>query len=592
MNHRTRIKQLAAVAAVVAGTAGLVAEQGQATPPFQKHAKLQRGVLKVNGTGAGERIALRLKAGDPGLLQVDFGDDGQAEFQVRRERVNRIAVDARAGDDALRIDEANGAFTDSIPTTLDGGDGSDNLAGGSGTELLLGGFGNDSIDGNRGDDLALLGAGDDTFVWDPGDGSDTVRGRFGTDTMLFNGANAAERIDLSANGNHLRFFRDIGNITMDTADVERVDFKALGGADVVTVNDLSRTDVTNVNADLAGTPGGAGDGQIDQVVVNGTNRNDTIEVSGDASGVAVSGLTAAVTIQNHEPNDKLDVNGLGGNDEISAAALAAGTLALSLDGGANNDTLAGGRGVEALLGGDGNDSSDGNGGNDVALMGPGNDRFVWDPGDGSDTVEGQAGFDTLLFNGANASERIDVSANGERLRFFRDVANITMDVNEVETVDFRALGGADTVTVNDLAGTDVQLVRSDLAGVAGGTAGDGQPDQVIVNGTNRKDAIRVSGQNGTARVTRLAAEVRIDNAEPANDTLTVNALAGNDVVDAAFLRSTSVALTLDGGEDNDILVGSAGDDKLFGREGDDVLRGGPGQDALDGGPGNNILIQN
>ena len=72
--------------------------------------------------------------------------------------------------------------------------------------------------------------------------------------MLFNGANAAERIDLSANGNHLRFFRDIGNITMDTADVERVDFKALGGADVVTVNDLSRTDVTNVNADLAGTP--------------------------------------------------------------------------------------------------------------------------------------------------------------------------------------------------------------------------------------------------------------------------------------------------------------------------------------------------
>ena len=107
--------------------------------------------------------------------------------------VNRIAVDARAGDDFVRIDEANGAFTDSIPTTLDGGDGSDNLAGGSGTELLRGGFGNDSIDGNRGDDLALMGAGDDTFVWDPGDGSDTVRGRFGTDTMLFNGANAAEQ---------------------------------------------------------------------------------------------------------------------------------------------------------------------------------------------------------------------------------------------------------------------------------------------------------------------------------------------------------------------------------------------------------------
>ena len=591
MKNRTRITQFAAVAAIVAGTAGVVAEQSQAARS-QNHPQLRRGVLKVEGTAASERIALRLKAGQPGILQIDFGDNGSAEFQVRREHVKRIVVDARGGDDFVRIDEANGVFTDSIPTALDGGNGNDNLAGGSGAELLLGGFGNDSIDGNRGDDLALMGAGADTFVWDPGDGSDAIRGRSGTDTMLFNGANAAERIDLSANGNRLRFFRDVGNITMDTNGVERVDFNALGGADLVTVNDLSGTDVTNFRADLAGTPGGAGDGQIDRVIVNGTNRNDTIDVSGDASGVAVSGLTTAVAIQNHEPNDKLVVSGLGGNDGISAAALAAGVIDLTVDGGADNDTLAGGRGVEVHLGGDGNDSSDGNGGNDVALMGSGNDTFVWDPGDGSDTIEGQAGFDTMLFNGANASERIDVSANGERLRFFRDVANITMDVNDVEAVDFRALGGADTVTVNDLTGTDVQLVKTDLAATLGGAAGDGQPDQVIVTGTNGRDLIRVSGRDGTVRVTGLAAQVNIANAEPANDKLTINALAGNDVINASPLRSTSVALTLDGGADNDALVGSFGDDSLFGREGDDFLRGGPGQDALDGGPGNNILIQN
>ena len=35
--------------------------------------------------------------------------------------------------------------------------------------------------------MALLGAGDDTFQWDPGDGSDTVEGQDGTDTMVFNG---------------------------------------------------------------------------------------------------------------------------------------------------------------------------------------------------------------------------------------------------------------------------------------------------------------------------------------------------------------------------------------------------------------------
>ena len=144
---------------------------------------------------------------------------------------------------------------------------------------LLGGDGNDSIDGNGGADTALMGAGDDTFVWDPGDGSDVVEGQDGADTMLFNGAGGAEQVDLSANGNRLRFFRTQGAITMDTAGVERVDFNALGGADLVTVNDLSGTDVTAVRVDLAGTLGGAtGDGQPDRVVVNGTEGEDAITV--------------------------------------------------------------------------------------------------------------------------------------------------------------------------------------------------------------------------------------------------------------------------------------------------------------------------
>ena len=61
----------------------------------------------------------------------------------------------------------------------------------------------------------------------------------------------------------------------------------------------------------------------------------------------------------------------------------------------------------------------------------------------------------MLFNGANVAEKIDLSANGDRLRFTRDVANITMDTDGVEQVDVIALGGADKVTVHDLAGTDV-----------------------------------------------------------------------------------------------------------------------------------------
>jgi hypothetical protein len=56
----------------------------------------------------------------------------------------------------------------------------------------------------------MLGAGDDTFVWDPGDGSDVVEGQDGSDIMVFNGAGAPEQVDLSPNGNRLRFFRNRG----------------------------------------------------------------------------------------------------------------------------------------------------------------------------------------------------------------------------------------------------------------------------------------------------------------------------------------------------------------------------------------------
>jgi Ca2+-binding RTX toxin-like protein len=549
-----------ALAAAVTGAAGIAAGPGKAAPAPNagkashahktdrfKHPKLRHGVLTIEGTDASDRIALRLQAGYPGVLQVDVGDDGSPEFSFERARVTSIAVDAAEGDDSVRIDESNGSFTDSIPTTIDGGPGNDTIVGGKGVETLRGGDGNDTIDGNGGNDLALLDAGDDTFVWDPGDGSDTVEGEEGTDTLRFNGANVAERVALSANGSRLEFLRDPGNVTMDTAGVERVDFNALGGADTVTVDDLTGTDVKTVNTDLAGALGGTtGDAQTDQVTVDGTNGNDKINVAGDASGIAVTGLATLVAIQHQEPNDKLDVNGLGGDDVISAAALTAQAITLSLDGGAGDDTIAGAQGVETAFGGDGNDSVDGNGGNDVAFLGAGDDTFVWDPGDGSDTVEGQDGADTLLFNGANGAEQVDLSANGNRLKFFRTQATITMDTAGVETVDFNALGGADLVTVNDLSRTDVSAVNVDLAGTIGGATGDGQADRVVLNGTNGDDTITVNGDKTEVNAKGLAPAVSILHPESANDRLEINTLTGTDSVQSAGLAAGAIQLFVDG----------------------------------------------
>ena len=187
------------------------------------------------------------------------------------------------------------------------------MNGGLGNDILLGSEGDDLINGGDGNDVAFMGAGDDTFVWNPGDDNDTLEGQDGFDTMLFNGANVAENITISANGGRVLFNRDVANVVMDLNDVESIDFNARGGADTITVNDLSGTDVTEINIDLSGVPGsGSGDGQADTIIINATSGDDVALVFGDAAGVSVLGLAAQINIIGFEGEfDRIIINGLG-----------------------------------------------------------------------------------------------------------------------------------------------------------------------------------------------------------------------------------------------------------------------------------------
>ena len=56
----------------------------------------------------------------------------------------------------------------------------------------------------------------------------------------------------------------------------------------------------------------------------------------------------------------------------------------------------------------------------------------------------------------------------------------------------------------------------------------------------------------------LAARVNIVGAEAANDRLTVNALAGDDVEDASGVAAGAIQLTLSGGDGDDVLIGGDG----------------------------------
>ncbi|HJQ81205.1 MAG TPA: calcium-binding protein, partial [Lacipirellulaceae bacterium] len=465
--------------------------------------------VEVNGGGGAEVFTTTANG-----TRVRFDRLDPAPFSIDIGTSENLVLNANGGDDSF---SATGNLAALIKITVDGGAGNDTILGSNGIDLLLGGDGDDFIDGQQGNDMAFMGAGDDVFQWDPGDGSDVVEGQDGFDTMLFNGSAGSEVFDASANGERVRFTRNLGNIIMDLNDVEAIDLNTLGNIDTTNINDLSGTDLVELNVDLAGTIGGtSGDGAADVVIVNGTNGDDIIDIVGAGTSVSVLGLATRVNIGNSEgANDSLVVNSLGGDDGVTATTLPAGVIKLTVDGGAGDDTLLGSQGADVFLGGDNNDFIFGDNGNDLALMGAGDDVFQWDPGDGNDTLEGQDGVDKMQFFGANIAENIDILANGGRVLFFRNIASVTMDLDDVEEIEFRALGGADNVVVGDLSGTDMADIDLDLRGPNGG--GDGAADSVTVNGTNGADTFGATGDAGGVSVFGLQAAVDIFFQELAND---------------------------------------------------------------------------
>ncbi|MET0818595.1 MAG: calcium-binding protein, partial [Solirubrobacteraceae bacterium] len=408
---------------------------------------------------------------------------------------------------------------------LFGGTGNDVLTSGSGNDQLFGQAGNDTLLGKGGFDLLFGGTENDTITG--GDADDQAFGQSGDDRMIWNPG-----------------------------------------------------DDTDLNEGAEGT---------DTVEVNGGNGTEQFTTTANGTRVRFDRLDPAPFAIDIGTSENLVLNANGGDDRFSATGNLAALIKITVDGGTGNDQLLGSNGVDVILGGDGNDFADGQQGNDTGFLGAGNDTFQWDPGDGNDVIEGQDGSDAMVFNGSAINERMEAAANGGRVRFTRDIANIVMDLNDVETIDARLLGGTDQLIVGDLSGTDVTDVESDLAQFGG--ADDGAADTVIVDATNGEDVLTVAASGTTAQALGAAARTSITGAGPGVDRLTVRALAGDDVVDASGVPAGAILLTLDGGNGDDVLLGGAGDDTLLGAAGDDVLIGGPGNDALDGGGGGDVVIQ-
>jgi len=316
---------------------------------FDAAGRQAQGVVRL-----GVRIETITAVFADGILTIT-GDDLDNTITVSRDLAGRILVNAGAipvtggtatvgntslvrviaqeGNDTVRFDEANGV----LPTAnLLGGDGNDTLSGGAGDDQieggpgddslfgkggidrLLGGRDNDFLSGGVGNDQLFGGDDDDVIDWLPGDGSDLVEGEDGNDELLFVGGNGSEDMTISANGPRLRFFRNPGLVTMDCDGIEKVSVQAKGGADVITVNDLTDTKVRNVALDIFGS--GANDvGAKDSVVVEGTEAGDTIKVAGSTNEVSITRLDSVVTVVGAEQDtDSVTVNSLGGDDIVDA----------------------------------------------------------------------------------------------------------------------------------------------------------------------------------------------------------------------------------------------------------------------------------
>ncbi len=482
--------------------------------------------LEFNGSNIGEKIGVSANG-----TRVRFTRD-VAAINMDLGGVERINFHALGGADAVTVDDLDGTDTNFVDVDL-------NAGGGGG-----------------------------------GDGS--------ADTVTARGTERDDRVTLSSPGGFATVSGLAAQVLVEGSESanDNVNIETLGGNDTV----ISGREVFGPEA--YNFDGGAGD---DTARYNGTADSDQLSIA-RASATEVAAFAPLASRLDITAVESLVVSGLGGDDTLVATNGIGALTSLTLDGGDGNDDLRGGDGADLLLGGKGNDHVDGNIGADTAFMGSGDDHFQWDPGDGSDVVEGESGSDTMDFNGSNIGEKIELSANGPRVRLTRDVAAINMDFDGIEAANVRALGGADTITVDEIAGTDVKTVDVDLSAFDGNP--DASADRVVANGTDGPDQARLINSDGREAVSGLGALTRVTGGEPL-DHLVAATLGGRDEISMAVGVFGTTPFEADGGDDVDSVFysGTADPDQIgIARNGGDVATFTPGTALLDTAPSVESLV--
>ncbi len=617
---------------------------------MRSHPQLRRAALAPAGVEELETRRLLASAVVQGTTLNITGDDVSETITVVGNTVHinagtfniatdfhSVVVNANGGNDRVDLSQIGAA----IPSTIRGGAGNDTLIGGIADDTLDGGSGADDMSGGQfGNDTAdysartanlVIGLGS---IADDGEAGEhdnvradieTVIGGSGNDSI--SGTGRSEKLIGNAGNDTLR--GGFGDDTLDGgAGADLLD--GGGGTGDAATNDGSDT---VINVENVTTTGGGADAHLDsgKLIVTGTAGADNINILGDGSSVHVTINGAVDQSFSLSGFFVLQIDALGGNDNIhiEGFSIGDGSGYIDLSAGAGDDvvliksvafprlagyafvrgdagndrlmlqdldwqdgqlSISGGEGNDSLFGSDSRELLQGDGGNDSLNGGGGNDTL--DGGSGGDTLKGGAGLDTLDYSARTGNLTIGpgtLADDGEA----REHDNVATDV---ETI----LGGSGNDSIKGTGGDNL------LIGNGGNDTLLGLDGNDTLEGDAGADRLDGAGGDDTARNDANDTLISIEHSESggggdrtailANGVLTITGsddgeAIGITVNDAGALEVNIVGhvFTFDVAQVNSIIVNERGGPDALGISGRDgqlltiptTVNGGEGNDTVD-----------
>jgi S-layer protein len=484
-----------------------------------------------------------------------------------------LTVTGSDGEDL--IGDATAGVNATAATTVNGGGGKDAIYTGLGNDTIDGGSGKDTINSGAGNDTVIGGADNDTIHFsgnftikdsvDGGDGTDTLtlnntdattlaayslgqvntmNGRISNMEVVNFGTLLAQSIDMGrvdsissvvlgnlagASGltglaatNNVQILATTGQtLTLGladdtgTADVVNIQLTSDSAVDVTTSAGITVANVETINVNGA-DPAAGGTSDINVMTLTANKATSIVVTGNDGLNLTATGsakvtsfdASAVAAITSTDTATNMAVTYTSVNTSASAA--------VTIKGGAGNDTLQGNAGADTITGGAGTDTITYTGGND--------------------TLSGGAGVDTFQFTGtllaANSAAANTTTVNGGA---GTDIVQVTTTGTTLVDADFDGFSSVETLTSANGTNSYTLGANADASGISTFNGGTGI-DTFDLSDVDFDNAITIDAGAGADVVTGGSGKVIYQFSALADSSLVNDTNAIDD--DDTFTIST------------------------------------------------------